>query len=60
LIKWIKKIVNKMVIKKGNETSIRIAPWVKKSTLRIRNPLARLHNETIDFCEYLAPTEKEH
>ena len=37
-----------------------IAPWASSKTLRIRNPLLRLHNEIIELSEYLSPTKSEH
>ena len=37
-----------------------IAPWVKKSTLKIKNPLAKMHNEIIEFYNYICPSEAEH
>lgn len=38
----------------------KIAPWASPQTLQIKNPVLRFHNEIIDFCNYIAPTEKEH
>ena len=37
-----------------------IAPWISSSTIRIKNSLARLHNEIIDFFNYITPSEEEH
>ena len=38
----------------------KIAPWIKKSTLKIKNPLAKMHNEIIEFYNYVTPTQQEH
>ncbi len=38
----------------------RTAPWIKKSTLKIKNPLTKLHNEIIEFYNYITPSEEEH
>jgi len=37
-----------------------IAPWISTSTIKIKNSLARLHNEIIDFYNYILPSEEEH
>ncbi len=37
-----------------------IAPWLTSSTASIKNSLARLHNEMIDFYQYIIPSEEEH
>ncbi len=37
-----------------------IAPWLSSSTIKIKNSLARLHNEIIDFFKYITPSEDEH
>lgn len=37
-----------------------IAPWLTPLTLKIKNSLARLHNEIIDFYNYITPSEEEH
>ena len=37
-----------------------IAPWLSSSTVKIKNSLARLHNEIIDFYNYILPSEEEH
>lgn len=42
-----------------NETDY-IAPWLTSSTMKIKNSLARLHNEIIDFYNYILPSEEEH
>lgn len=33
-------------------------PWLRHSS-RLRSPLLRLHNEIVEFCRLLAPTEAE-
>ncbi|KRX10728.1 hypothetical protein PPERSA_00498 [Pseudocohnilembus persalinus] len=38
----------------------KIAPWISKKTLRIQNSVLRLHNEIIEFTQYLQPTKAEH
>lgn len=38
----------------------KVAPWLSKGTSAIRNTLVRFHNEIIDFCNYILPTETEH
>lgn len=50
---------NKDAVIKGVDVR-KITPWVKANTLNIKNPIIRLHNEIIDFCEYIAPTKTEH
>eukprot|EP01017_Pseudomicrothorax_dubius_P026989 TRINITY_DN3062_c0_g1_i1.p1 TRINITY_DN3062_c0_g1~~TRINITY_DN3062_c0_g1_i1.p1 ORF type:complete len:429 (-),score=125.89 TRINITY_DN3062_c0_g1_i1:138-1424(-) len=35
------------------------APWSKKQTLRIKSPMIRLHNEIIEFYEYIRPSPAE-
>jgi non-canonical poly(A) RNA polymerase PAPD5/7 len=42
------------------ETEMQLAPWISKSTLRIKNTLIRFHNEIIDFSKYVSPSEEEH
>lgn len=37
-----------------------IAPWLTPLTASIKNSLARLHNEIIDFYQYIIPSEEEH
>lgn len=37
-----------------------IAPWLTDSTIKIKNSLARMHNEIIDFYNYIIPSEEEH
>lgn len=37
-----------------------IAPWLTDSTIKIKNSLARMHNEIIDFYNYITPSEEEH
>jgi len=41
-------------------TEIQIAPWVSTNTLRIKNTMIRFHNEIIDFCKFVAPSDEEH
>ncbi|KAL4464118.1 hypothetical protein ABPG74_006055 [Tetrahymena malaccensis] len=38
----------------------KVAPWASLRTLRIKNPLLRLHNEIIELTDYLSPTKQEH
>jgi hypothetical protein len=38
----------------------RVAPWMIKTTHKIKNTLVRLHNEIIDFVNYVAPRDEEH
>jgi non-canonical poly(A) RNA polymerase PAPD5/7 len=37
-----------------------VTPWLKKSTLKIKNPLAKFHNEILDFYDYIWPSDEEH
>ena len=47
-------------IKKDVIDQNKIAPWIKSSTLKIKNPLAKMHNEIIEFYQYVTPSDKEH
>ena len=40
--------------------SSKSAPWLSESTLGIKNLNFRLHNEIIEFYEYIKPNPKEH
>eukprot|EP01022_Parablepharisma_sp_SALTPOND_P023759 TRINITY_DN513_c0_g1_i3.p1 TRINITY_DN513_c0_g1~~TRINITY_DN513_c0_g1_i3.p1 ORF type:complete len:1302 (-),score=162.38 TRINITY_DN513_c0_g1_i3:3692-7597(-) len=33
--------------------------WLTENTMKTRHPLVRLHNEVLDFCNYVAPTRAE-
>jgi non-canonical poly(A) RNA polymerase PAPD5/7 len=44
-------------IKKEKIDQSKIAPWIKSSTLKIKNPLAKMHNEIIEFYQYVTPSE---
>ncbi len=35
----------------------KIAPWIKSNTLKIKNPLAKMHNEIIEFYQYVTPSD---
>lgn len=35
-------------------------PWYSERTRSIGDPILRMHNETIDFCLFMAPTCEEH
>jgi non-canonical poly(A) RNA polymerase PAPD5/7 len=37
-----------------------VTPWLNKNIFKMRSPILRLHNEIIDFTNYIAPTQKEH
>jgi len=46
---------------KGEELDqSKVAPWVGPNTMKIKNPLAKLHNEIIDFYNYITPSNEEH
>jgi hypothetical protein len=34
----------------------KITPWLHRSTLKLKNPLAKMHNEIIEFYKYITPT----
>ena len=36
------------------------SPWLTNITKDIHNPLFRLHNEIIQFSEYILPSKKDH
>ncbi len=38
----------------------RLAPWMTKSTMKIKNSLVRFHNEIIDFVNYIVPSKEAH
>jgi len=33
--------------------------WLSENTMKTKHPLVRLHNEVLDFCNYVAPTRNE-
>jgi DNA polymerase sigma len=35
------------------------APWMSKTTSQIKNPNVKLHNEIIEFSNYVQPSEKD-
>lgn len=35
------------------------APWMSKATSLIKNPNVRLHNEIIEFSQYVQPTQED-
>lgn len=53
-------------VKKNTETDIilaenaYIAPWMSLTTKTIKIPSIRLHNEIVDFYNYISPTSTEH
>jgi len=38
----------------------KLAPWMTRSTQKIRNTLVRFHNEIIDFVSYVMPSKDDH
>ena len=38
----------------------KLAPWMSKSTQKIKNTLVRFHNEIIDFANHVTPSKEEH
>ena len=38
----------------------KLAPWMSRSTQKIRNTLVRFHNEIIDFVNYITPSKEDH
>ena len=38
----------------------KLAPWMTRSTQKIRNTLVRFHNEIIDFVSYVMPSKEDH
>lgn len=38
----------------------KVAPWMLRTTHKVKNTLVRLHNEIIDFVNYVAPRDEEH
>ena len=44
-------------VKQEKIDQVKITPWIKKSTLKIKNPLAKMHNEIIEFYDYITPTQ---
>jgi len=38
----------------------KLAPWMSRSTQKIRNTLVRFHNEIIDFVNYVTPSKEDH
>ncbi|CAD8210064.1 unnamed protein product [Paramecium octaurelia] len=51
-------------VKNDNENdcvmSVDVIPWMSKKTLMIRHPVLRLHNEIVEFYEYITPSDQEH
>lgn len=45
---------------KDVDEKLYIAPWITNETKTIKNSLARLHNEIIDFYDYISPDEQTH
>jgi hypothetical protein len=41
-------------------SKVQVAPWMTKRTRDINDSLLRFHNEIIEFCEYVSPTDAEH
>ena len=39
---------------------MQLTPWITKNTMKIKNSLVRFHNEIIDFCQFVSPSEQEH
>ncbi|CAD8121914.1 unnamed protein product [Paramecium sonneborni] len=37
-----------------------VIPWMSKKTMMIKNPVLRLHNEMIEFFNYISPSDQEH
>lgn len=35
------------------------SPWISENTTQAKHPLVRLHNEILDFCNYVTPTKNE-
>ncbi len=35
------------------------APWISENTKKTKHPLVRLHNEILDFCNYVIPSRAE-
>ena len=38
---------------------IDLVDWITENTRRTKHPLIRLHNEILDFCNYIAPSRAE-
>jgi len=36
------------------------APWISDSTMSIKNPNVRLHNELIEFTNYISPSKEDY
>jgi hypothetical protein len=36
------------------------APWMSEKTMSIKNPNVRLHNEIIEFTNYISPSNQDH
>lgn len=41
-------------------TDYEITPWLSNATKSIKSPNIRLHNEIVEFYEYIRPKEEEH
>ncbi|KAG0621663.1 hypothetical protein M758_3G038500 [Ceratodon purpureus] len=42
-----------------NTTPKEVPPWARGRDAWIQSPLLQLHQEIVDFCEFVAPTEEE-
>ncbi|CAD8121232.1 unnamed protein product [Paramecium sonneborni] len=40
--------------------NVDIIPWMSKKTMMIRHPVLRLHNEMMEFFDYISPSDSEH
>ncbi|OMJ71660.1 hypothetical protein SteCoe_30056 [Stentor coeruleus] len=40
-------------------SQLQVAPWVRPHTLKFDDPLLQLHEEIIDFYDYMQPSEKD-
>ena len=43
----------------AKEEEEQMAEWMSRCTQMAKHPLVRLHNEMLDYCRYVSPTQKE-
>ena len=49
------KLVNKREHCEDQKKSITTAEWITDRTTNAKSPLVKLHNEILDFCNYIIP-----